>query len=249
MTVSRSYGLLGFSDPESLPEAIASEIIKQIYAGELRPGENVRLEPIAASLGTSMQPVRQALQLVESLALITIRPRFGATVREVTLEDAESTYQARLIIEPALLKLALPSFPGSEYEERARSSLHQMIEAKRAGDLLTARQAHMRFHWALYESADAPWLLHAAQAPFGNAERYRIAASPPWDSAKAHTDLLGACSKGAKNSSQAVKKLREHFNMTLTCVRDQFAGSSAAPNNNNSQSRKSRLRVRIMPPA
>lgn len=229
MPVLPGSSALGLASPKTLAEAIASEIIKKIYSGELAPGEAIRIEPLAEALGTSTQPVRQALQLVEPLGLIKTRPRRGAVVRKISLQDAESTYEARLLIEPELLRGSLRNFPKSSSETKAKSELQRLVQHIKDGDLLGWRRAHMNFHWALYESSRSPWLLHAAQGPFGNAERYRLLATPSWNSAEAHALLLDACSRGEGNVETAIQKLREHLTTTLASVRVQLADETPSP--------------------
>ena len=66
----------------SLPERIADRIRKEIIAGQFRPGERLTESAIAAWLGVSNNPVREAFQLLEREGLITKEPRRGAQVRE-----------------------------------------------------------------------------------------------------------------------------------------------------------------------
>lgn len=219
MASSRSDTTLGLRDPQSLPEAIASEIIERIYKGEIKSGEQLRLGPLARSVGTSMMPVRHALHLLESLGVVVVRPRRGTYVREVTRQDAESTYQARLVIEPALLELALPNFPGSAAAGVAEAALDELIKSRDEGDLLAWREAHRRFHWSLYLASGSDWLLHAARGPFGNSERYRLAAGPSANSSDSHSQLFNACLAGAKGEARALQLLRKHLSATLEAVR------------------------------
>ena len=65
-----------------LAERIADRIREGVIAGQFRPGERLTEVAIAAWLGVSNNPVREAFQLLEREGLITKEPRRGAQVRE-----------------------------------------------------------------------------------------------------------------------------------------------------------------------
>ena len=70
-----------------------------IAAGELRPGERIGQEAVAAEIGVSLIPVREALRILESEGLVTYRPRRGYLVTELDLADFEEIYRLRALLE------------------------------------------------------------------------------------------------------------------------------------------------------
>jgi DNA-binding GntR family transcriptional regulator len=65
---------------------------------------------------------------------------------------------------------------SAEFDERATSALAEQMEAQAKGDLVAARDAHERFHFALYEASGRAWLVRSILPAWRNSERYRVAA-------------------------------------------------------------------------
>lgn len=77
----------------NLKDSVAAYIREQIFSGELRPGTKVDQEQIAATLGVSKLPVREALISLESEALIRNLPRRGALIAQLTPDDVRDHYR------------------------------------------------------------------------------------------------------------------------------------------------------------
>jgi DNA-binding GntR family transcriptional regulator len=75
-----------------LKQRAAQEIRRQVFAGEMKPGSKVKQEAIAARLGISKLPVREALIALEGEGLIQTIPRRGAFVASLTREDIRDHY-------------------------------------------------------------------------------------------------------------------------------------------------------------
>lgn len=77
------------------------EIIRTaILSGELAPGSALVEQELAAQLGVSKTPVREALKTLEGTGLVVMAPYRGAAVRELTRADADAIYDLRLLLEP-----------------------------------------------------------------------------------------------------------------------------------------------------
>jgi DNA-binding GntR family transcriptional regulator len=70
-----------------LPEEVASYVRELIVSGQVRPGEFLRLEPIAEALGVSITPVREGLLALRSEAFVRLIPRRGFVVEGFTRQD------------------------------------------------------------------------------------------------------------------------------------------------------------------
>src|SRR5258708_3300688 len=77
-----------------------------ILTGELRPGQGLVEADLAAVLGVSKTPVREALKTLAGAGLVTMSPYKGAAVRVVDDEQARHVYDARLLLEPEALARA-----------------------------------------------------------------------------------------------------------------------------------------------
>ena len=72
----------------SVPDLIYDHIRERIVSGELEPGRPVRQDSLAASLGVSKIPVREALARLESDGLLQSNPRRGFEIPPLTAAEA-----------------------------------------------------------------------------------------------------------------------------------------------------------------
>lgn len=79
---------------------------RQILDAELLPDSFVDEGGLAAALGTSKTPVRQALNRLAAEGFITILPQRGTLVNRITIADIQQVYYLRLLLEPAASELA-----------------------------------------------------------------------------------------------------------------------------------------------
>ena len=70
-----------------------------ILSGEYRSGDRLRIRQLAASLGTSVMPVRESLARLEEVGLVETSPHRGAVVKEFTAEELLQIYSVRRILE------------------------------------------------------------------------------------------------------------------------------------------------------
>jgi DNA-binding GntR family transcriptional regulator len=83
---------------QQLPEEVASYVREMIISGEIRPGEFLRMEPIAAAVGVSNTPVREGLLILRSEGFVKLVPRRGFMVASFTAQDVRDIFwvQAQL---------------------------------------------------------------------------------------------------------------------------------------------------------
>ncbi len=94
------------SDDDTTKRRIYRELRRSILMGHRRPGERVSIEELAHFYGTSITPVRDALQLLSQEGLITIRPRSGYFVTRLTLKQLRDLLELREILEVASVERA-----------------------------------------------------------------------------------------------------------------------------------------------
>ncbi|MDR8071386.1 GntR family transcriptional regulator [Burkholderia cenocepacia] len=78
---------------------VSVRLREMILRGELAPGERVREEEIASSLGTSRMPVRQALPALAEEGLLVPAGKRGYSVRAFTLESTLEALRLRAVLE------------------------------------------------------------------------------------------------------------------------------------------------------
>ena len=106
--------------PTVASERVAGELRTMILSGELPPGTRIRQEEIAAQLGASRLPVREALRMLESEGLTTLRANSGAWVSKLDLQECEALYKIRERVEPLALAESIPHLTVREHSELDR---------------------------------------------------------------------------------------------------------------------------------
>src|ERR1700761_2002780 len=132
----------------SRTEAVLDAVKHAILTGRLAPGQPLIENELAAQLGVSKTPVREALKTLPGAGLVTMSPYKGASVRLVDDALAHSVYDIRVLLEPeAGRRSAAPGESGGESGEPAAAAL---ALAARAADRAERQQANREFHRALY---------------------------------------------------------------------------------------------------
>ncbi len=89
-----------------LREHVYGRLQELLIARTLAPGDHLVEERLAAELGVSRGPVREALQRLHRDGWITLRPRQGAFVNQPTRQQVEEFFEAREVVERSAAELA-----------------------------------------------------------------------------------------------------------------------------------------------
>jgi DNA-binding GntR family transcriptional regulator len=128
----------------SRTEAVLDAVKHAILTGRLAPGQPLIETELAAQLGVSKTPVREALKTLAGAGLVTMSPYKGAAVRLVDDALAHSVYDIRVLLEPEAVRRSAARGGPSEVAEAALDA------ADRAADRADRQQANREFHRALY---------------------------------------------------------------------------------------------------
>lgn len=95
------------SGTDALRDLVVVPALREAIVGNLlKPGERLTEIALAERLGVSRTPLREAFAQLEREGLVTVLPRVGAFVREVTARDVEETYTVRAALEALAVQLA-----------------------------------------------------------------------------------------------------------------------------------------------
>lgn len=125
----------------------------QITDGTRAPGSRLVEREIAAELGVSRLPVRDALRGLVSEGLVTPRPRTWAVVREFTPTDISDLNEVRSALETLGFRLAAQRRTRAGLA-KLRAALDAELSAAAKGDGTAARRAAADFHETVTELAD-----------------------------------------------------------------------------------------------
>ena len=92
--------------PAPLRQAVYDVLVEMIITRELQPGEHLVENELAAQLGVSRQPVREALQRMQSEGWVDLRPALGAFVHIPTDDEADQLLAVRTLLEAESARLA-----------------------------------------------------------------------------------------------------------------------------------------------
>lgn len=92
--------------PGPLRERVYEALLELITTRALRPGRHLVESQLAGQLGVSRQPVREALQRLNTEGWVDLRPAQGAFVREPTGEEADHLLSVRTLLEAEAARLA-----------------------------------------------------------------------------------------------------------------------------------------------
>jgi len=168
---------------------------RALVSGELAPGDRVRQEEIAASLGVSLAPVREALATLEQEGQVTYRPRRGYFVTELDPADVREIYELRALLEERAARRALPLL-DEDAIGRIELAARECRDADVAGDVAAELEANRRFHFGVLGSPDQVHTLRLIRLLWDSTETYRAlyynSPQARADSAAAHERILGA---------------------------------------------------------
>lgn len=213
--------------PRTLAEKAYDALHGAIVSGDIAPGERLRIESLAAMLGMSHLPIREAIRRLESDGLVAHVPHRGASVVALSLDDLRELYDARLLLEPAIIRRSAASFNESDAAV-ARAALDRQTAAEEARAVADGWTAHTEFHAALYEPSKAHWLLHFVRPLWDSSQRYRMAVTPLRSDERRreahaeHLQLLDACLAG--DGERAAHVLYNHLVKTANLVTDAMGG-------------------------
>jgi DNA-binding GntR family transcriptional regulator len=91
----------------SVPEQIAAKVGDRVIVGRLAPGSRIGEQELADEFKVSRGPVREAIRLLEREGLVTVLPRRGALVTQLSSDELRELYEVRSsLIELVLRKVA-----------------------------------------------------------------------------------------------------------------------------------------------
>jgi DNA-binding GntR family transcriptional regulator len=140
------------------PDDVYVVLRKAILDGGLTAGSQLREAHIAADLGISRAPVREAFRRLEEEGLVVKIPFRGAFVAELTPQTIAEILALRSVVEPYAAEQALETLRGPRRQqlERAVEALKKASHQKNVAGTI---DGHLRFHRLFYEYSGNGMLL------------------------------------------------------------------------------------------
>ena len=109
-----------FMDSNNLKQKAYNYIKDKIISGVYSPNQKLEESIISSELSFSRTPVREAVNTLKDEGWITIIPRKGIFVSEISLKDINDIFCVRENIEPIVLRMAFENLDKKELEEFER---------------------------------------------------------------------------------------------------------------------------------
>jgi DNA-binding GntR family transcriptional regulator len=154
------------ADQTAVHDQVYEAIRQALITGRIAPGKGVSLRSLAAELGVSPMPVRDAVRRLVAERALAINPaNKRLSVPSLTADRLEQLSLARLWVEPELAARAVTravANADSTLIRQLQTIDADVDEALRLGDVDRYMSANHAFHFALYERAGAEVLLSMA---------------------------------------------------------------------------------------
>jgi DNA-binding GntR family transcriptional regulator len=148
---------------------LSTRLRDMILEGELPAGERLNEVHLAARLGVSRTPLREALSRLVSEGAVTSVPRLGFFVCPLTAEEVEHLYPMRALLDPAALRQSGP-VPGPRIARL--KALNRRFAA--AADPREAVEIDDRWHLELIAGCTNPILLGLIEQMIWRTRRYEL---------------------------------------------------------------------------
>lgn len=156
-----------------LRDVVFKTLREAILRGDLKPGERLMELQLAAKLGVSRTPIREAIRMLQQEGLAVTIPRRGAEVAAMTEKDMEDVLQVREALEILAVQLASEKITKeqiAELEERLKA-FEQAVET---AEVKQIAQSDIDFHDLIYTAAENPRLVVLLNNPREQIYRYRV---------------------------------------------------------------------------
>lgn len=210
-TVPEAASLAGDA-PKSHVEKAYQALKRMVLGNELGPGTQLLELEVAARLGMSRTPVREAMIRLSRDGLVEIRPRHGMRVLPISADDMREIYDVLTALEATAAELAARRRPAEAELQPMEQAIRDMDAALARDDLEGWAEADDRFHAALLEVSGNRRLVDLVNLYRDQAHRARIATlklrPKPVDSNRDHTTVLKAIRAG--DADTACTMHRDH---------------------------------------
>jgi DNA-binding GntR family transcriptional regulator len=203
-------------------EQTVARLRRFILEGDLEPGARLQEVELAAQLGVSRTPVREALRELASQGLVEILPHRGARVTRWSAKDLTEIYELRSMLESHAAERAATRMSGEEVEDLVALCEKMEICARhgRKHDLVQLSDFNGEFHSRILEAADssrlATMIASVVQIPLVIRTFTRYSPEALARSMSHHRELAAAI--GANSPEWAGTVMRSHIIAARTAL-------------------------------
>ena len=156
-----------------LRDVVFNTLRQGILRGDLKPGERLMEIPLAAKLGVSRTPIREAIRMLELEGLVTMIPRKGAEVAWISKQDLRDVLEVRKSLDSLAVSLACDRITEEEKEalKNAEDEFEHSIEK---GSATSIAEADVCFHDVILKAGKNGRLMQMINNLAERMYRYRL---------------------------------------------------------------------------
>lgn len=217
---------------KSLVDLVVERIEAAIISGALEPGSRLSEQGLAASLGLSRGPLREAIRRLEGRKLLERTPNIGVRVASLSLKDLNEVLQIREALEGLACALAARSMSDDEIAAlRDLLARHEQQKSVREGKGYYQESKDFDFHFRIVTGSRNERL---AQMLLGDLYyllriyRYKSSTKPgrAKKALEEHKAIVNALE--SRDPELCERKMREHLRNARQYVEEQIAARAAA---------------------
>ena len=196
--------------PRALYEEVAELLRQRIFRRELEPGSWIDETRLAEEYGISRTPLREALKVLATEGLVTMKMRRGAYVTEVSEQDMSEVYHLLALLESDAVGVVAQS--ASEAQLRELQALHTEL-AGAVADRDRFFAVNERFHTRVLEIAGNKWrnqmVADLRKVMKLNRQQSLLKSGRIEESLQEHAQVLDALL--ARDAPMASQRMQAHF--------------------------------------
>ena len=196
--------------PRALYEEVAELLRQRIFNRELAPGSWIDELKLAEEYGISRTPLREALKVLATEGLVTMKVRRGAYVTEVSDSDLTDVYHLLSLLESDAAEVVATK--ATEAQLRELQALHNELE-KAVNNRERFFEINEAFHMRLLEIANNRWrdqmVADLRKVMKLNRHNSLLKSGRIEESLLEHRAIMAALV--ARNAAQTAQCMREHF--------------------------------------
>lgn len=197
----------------TIADQVAEILRDRILAGQLKSGQPIRQEHLAAELGVSRIPLREALKQLAAEGFVSLLSHRGAIVAELSVEEVTELFDLRAKLEIWLLEEALPNMGPSEI-----ARLEEVLTMQRRDDsVMRWGELNWDLHEAMYAPAGRPATLKILKNIHDKLDRYL----------RVEVTMRSGRDRGLREHEELVEKCRKRDIKGATALLDRHIAETA----------------------
>ena len=145
--------MVGTLEYSSLSEHVYLHLRRQMNSGGMTPGSTINIGEIAEQLGISKTPLRDSLIHLECEGFVTILPRRGVLVNELTIEDVRNAYDSIGLVEAHIIEESIKNITPTHIKKLEALNKKMKAEIK-SEDFSNLFESNLEFHNTYLDVSD-----------------------------------------------------------------------------------------------